>query len=64
MIRIAERIWEYWRGAQERFDAEAVDLFFSSNLSPARALDALRRAATDVVRELGSPVSDAPGVDT
>jgi hypothetical protein len=30
VVRIADEIWEYWRGAQERFVAEAIDLFLAS----------------------------------
>lgn len=61
MIRIAEEIWEYWRAAQERFVAEAIDLFFSSSVSEAQALEALRTAAREAVGELVSRAPTGPG---
>ena len=61
MVRIADEIWKYWRAAHERFCAEAVDLFFASPLSEARALDALRRAAREAVGDLVSRAATAPG---
>lgn len=61
MIRVADQMWERWRDAQARFDADVLDLFFSSNVSQKRALHALEGGTTDVIRELESRVSYAPG---
>jgi hypothetical protein len=63
MIRISGRIWEYWREVQERFEAEAVNLLFSSSVPQKQAFDALRQAATEAIRELESRTSHEPGFD-
>ena len=48
---MSERVWQYWRDAEERFDEPAVVLMFTSTLSQQEALDALGRAASDAIRE-------------
>jgi hypothetical protein len=63
MVRISQRIWDYWREIEE-FGEPSIVLLFSSRLSPDKAMDALAQAAGDAMREREAKAAAAgPGED-